>query len=168
MRGEMQPRIAIVILALSAAGLTGIAVREGYSGNAYPDPVLGTAVPTIGFGTTGGVKMGDTTTPVKALVRAQADMRRFEGAVKGCVKVPLHQHEYDAYISLSYNIGASAFCQSALARHLNASQYQQACAAILDWKYVGQTDCSAPGNKSCSGLWKDRLLLNQQCLGQTP
>ena len=51
-------RIQLAALTLSAATLVGIAVHEGYRDTAYI-PVPGD-VPTIGFGTTGGVKMGDT------------------------------------------------------------------------------------------------------------
>lgn len=109
--------------------------------------------------------MGDTTTPPKALARALTDVRKFEAALKACVTVPLSQGEYDAYISLSYNIGQTAFCNSKLVQRLNAADYTAACAAILDWKYVGRSDCSVPGNKVCSGLWADRLKLHAQCLG---
>ena len=66
-------RIAVAALALSASGLVYIAQREGYSEQAYPDPVHGTKVPTAGFGSTGGIKMGDTLPPVRALVRLRAD-----------------------------------------------------------------------------------------------
>lgn len=170
-RGQA-PRQLLAVLALSAAGLVGIVAREGYSDKAYPDPVHGTAVPTIGFGTTEGVRMGDTTTPVPALQRALRDVQTYEHALKQCVKVPLHQHEYDAYVSLAYNIGASNFCTggrkggtSVLVQRLNAGDYAGACDAILGWKYAGGIDCSAPGNKTCAGLWKDRLKLHAQCLG---
>lgn len=171
-------RSLIASLVLSAAGLVGIAVNEGYSDKAYPDPVLGTKVPTIGFGTTGGVKMGDTTTPVKALQRKLADVRQFEGAVKRCVKVPLHQYEYDVYINLSYNIGtgkagvADGFCElkaggpSTLVKRLNALDYAGACDAILQWKKAGDVDCSQPGNKVCAGLWARRQQLRRVCLGE--
>ena len=54
---EDKSRIAIAALALSASGLVYIAQREGYQEQAYPDPVHGTKVPTVGFGTTQGVKM---------------------------------------------------------------------------------------------------------------
>lgn len=158
-------RQLLATLAFSAVGLVGLAVSEGYTSRAVPDPVKGTAVPTIGFGTTGGVKMGDTTTPVEALQRKLADVQAFEGALKRCVHVPLHQYEYDAYIDLSYNIGSAAFCGSTMVKRLNASDYAGACSAILDWKYVGKVDCSAPGNRSCTGLWTRRQRLNKQCLG---
>ncbi len=158
-------RTWIILLALSAAGLVGIAVDEGYTTRAIPDPVKGTRVPTIGFGTTHGVKMGDTTTPVKALVRKLADVQQFEGALKACVTAPLHQHEYDAYVNLAYNIGPNAFCKSTLVKKLNTLDYAGACDAILMWKRVGGTDCSEPGNRTCPGLWARRLRLHAQCLG---
>lgn len=158
-------RTWIILLALSAAGLVGIAVDEGYTTRAIPDPVKGTRVPTIGFGTTHGVKMGDTTTPVKALVRKLADVQQFEGALKTCVTAPLHQHEYDAYVNLAYNIGPNAFCKSTLVKKLNTLDYAGACDAILMWKRVGGTDCSEPGNRTCPGLWARRLRLHAQCLG---
>lgn len=158
-------RTWIALLALSAAGLVGIAVDEGYTQRAVPDPVKGTAVPTLGFGTTGGVKMGDSTTPVKALVRKLSDVQGFEGALKACVQVPLHQAEYDAYINLAYNIGPAAFCKSTLVRRLNTLDYAGACDAILMWRRVGSTDCSEPGNHTCPGLWARRQRLHAQCLG---
>jgi lysozyme len=159
-------RTLIASLVLSAAGLVGIAVNEGYSDKAYPDPVLGTKVPTIGFGTTDGVKMGDTTTPVKALQRKLADIKSYEGALKQCVRVPLHQYEYDAYIDLAYNIGPTAFCNSTLVKKLNAQDYAGACDAILQWRRVGNADCSVPGNKTCPGLWARRQQTRKQCLGE--
>lgn len=105
-------RSTIATLAASASVLVGIASYEGYRDRAYT-PVKGD-VPTIGFGTTSGVKLGDRIEPVTALKRLHSDMQKFEGAIKQCVKVPLYQHEYDAYLSLSYNIGSNAFCGSTL------------------------------------------------------
>ncbi len=159
-------RSLLAVLVLSAAGLVGIAVDEGYTSKAVPDPVKGKAVPTMGFGTTGGVKMGDSITPPKALARALADVQKYEGALKTCVAVPLHQHEYDAYINLAYNIGSTAFCSSTLVKRLNAGDYTGACNAILMWKRVGDVDCSKPGNGVCGGLWARRQRLRLQCLGQ--
>lgn len=128
-------RITVATLALSAAGLVGLVAYEGYTDTAVI-PIPGD-VPTIGFGTTGDVRLGDRTTPVKALGRALTDIGKFEGALKNCVKVPLHQHEYDALVSLSYNIGAQAFCASTLVRKLNAGDYTGACEQILRWNKAG-------------------------------
>jgi lysozyme len=117
-------------------------------------------VPTIGFGTTEGVKMGDRIEPVQALVRKLADVQKFEGALRRCVKVPLHQHEYDAFLSLAYNIGAGAFCGSTLVRKLNTGDYAGACAEILRWdKFQGQP---------LRGLTLRRQNEHRQCLGDEP
>lgn len=112
-------------------------MNEGYSDKAII-PVPGD-VPTIGFGTTENVRIGDTTTPPKALQRALADVSKYEGAIKKCVTVPLTQNEYDAYVDLAYNIGTSAFCGSTLVKKLNAGDYEGACNEILKWdKFKGK------------------------------
>lgn len=164
-----RPRIAIAALALSAAGFVGILQREGYTDTAII-PTVGD-VPTVGFGTTGGVRMGDTTTPVKAATRALQDIGQYEGAIKQCVKVPLYQAEYDIYTDLAYNIGPFNFCTggkfggtSGIVRRLNAGDYAGACNAILDWKKAGGFDCSTPGNKRCAGVWTDRLKSHSKCM----
>jgi len=159
-------RSFIAMLVLSAAGLVGIAVNEGYTTKAVPDAVKGIAVPTNGFGTTGGVRMGDSTTPVAALQRTLADVQTYESFIKKCVKVPLYQHEYDAYVDLAYNIGPSAFCGSTVVKRANALDYTGACDAILNWRKVGTVDCSVPGNKVCGGLWARRQQTRKQCLGE--
>jgi GH24 family phage-related lysozyme (muramidase) len=53
--------------------------------------------------------------------------------IKRCVKVPLHQWEYDAVTQLAYNIGEGAFCSSTLVRELNAGRYLEACQHISDF-----------------------------------
>ena len=127
----------IAAISLSASALVAIALHEGYKESAYL-PLAGD-VPTIGFGTTTGVKLGDKTSPEKALQAALRDIQKFEGALKQCVKVPLTQGEYDGYISLSYNIGSSSFCRSTLVKKLNQQDYQGACQEILRWdKFKGQ------------------------------
>lgn len=128
-------RVTIAALALSASGLVGIVAWEGYSDRAII-PIPGD-VPTIGFGTTDGVRIGDSITPPKALARALTDVQKFEGALKECVEVPLHQWEYDAFTSLAYNIGPRAFCGSTLVRKLNAGDYAGACAQISVWNKAG-------------------------------
>lgn len=127
----MRSRTALAALAFSAAGLVGLAQYESYTSKAVI-PIPGD-VPTIGFGTTEGVHMGDTITPPVALARALRDVQKFEGAIKRCVTVPLYQSEYDAYTQLAYNIGSGAFCSSTLVEMLNAGDYTGACAQISRW-----------------------------------
>lgn len=130
-------RLIPTSLVLTASVLVSIAVDEGFVGNAYT-PVKGD-VPTIGFGTTEGVKVGDKITPERALVRLLNDADKFAQAVKKCAPVPMYQYEFDAYVSLTYNIGSGAFCNSTLVKKLNTYDYEGACKEILRWdKFKGQ------------------------------
>lgn len=165
-------RRAVAALSLSAAALVGIVLHEGYTDRAVI-PVPGD-VPTIGFGTTTRpdgtpVQMGDRTTPPAALERALRDVQRFEGALRQCVTVPLAQHEYDALVSFSYNVGSRAFCNSTLVRKLNAGDYYGACAQLLRWRFFQGKDCALPTNaRLCGGLATRRQAEYRQCLGETP
>lgn len=153
-----RPRLAVASLSLSAATLVGMALHEGYRGDAYlPTP---NDVPTIGFGTTSGVKMSDRITPERALVRLLADASTFEQAVKRCAPVPMHDHEFQAFVSLTYNIGAGAFCGSTLARKLNAGDYTGACNEILRW--------DRQAGKTLPGLTKRRQDEHRTCIGAAP
>jgi lysozyme len=148
-------RTPIFGLGISGVALIGLLVAEGYRDHAYI-PVAGD-VPTIGFGTTENVKMGDKVTVTQALNRAMVDVQKFEGAIKSCVKVPLHQYEYDAYTSLAYNIGSGAFCRSTLVKLLNQQKYEEACKQILRWDFFK--------GKPLRGLTVRREKEYQQCIG---
>jgi lysozyme len=148
-------RTPIFGLGISGVALIGLLVAEGYRDHAYI-PVAGD-VPTIGFGTTENVKMGDKVTVTQALNRAMVDVQKFEGAIKSCVKVPLHQYEYDAYTSLAYNIGSGAFCRSTLVKLLNQEKYAEACKQILRWDFFK--------GKPLRGLTVRREKEYQQCIG---
>jgi lysozyme len=151
----MKLRLSVPTLGASAALIVALLVHEGYSDKAII-PVPGD-VPTVGFGTTGGVKMGDTTTPVRALQRAYEDLSAMELRLRACIRVPLYQHEYDAFLSLSSNIGTGAFCGSTLVRKLNAYDYAGACKEILRWdKFKG---------KPLAGLTKRRQAEYRLCTG---
>lgn len=147
-------RIKLASLGLSAAALVGIATFEGYSPTTYLDIV---GIPTIGFGTTGGVKLGQKTDPVAALQRKLSDVQKFEGAIKQCVTVPLHQYEYDAAIAFSYNVGPKAFCSSTMVKKWNAGDYEGGCNELTKWVYAG--------GKKVPGLVKRREKERELCLG---
>lgn len=146
-------------LAVSGALLVALAVHEGYRDEAYV-PVKGDR-PTIGFGDAGpAVKLGDTTTPVRALIRLQEQAEQHAQAVRECAPVPMYQHEFDAYVSLAYNIGGQSFCGSTLVRKLNAGDYEGACREILRWdKFRG---------RALPGLTKRRQEEYRKCTGAAP
>ena len=147
-------RLAAGALAVSAAALVGIATHEGYRSEAYKDTV---GVPTIGFGETAGVKMGDKTTPERALVQLLESTEKHADAIRQCIHVPLYQHEFDAYISLAYNIGTGAFCKSTLVKKLNQGDYTGACNEIRRWNKAG--------GKVLPGLVKRREAEYEMCMG---
>ena len=149
-------RAGIAGLAVSASTFVAILMHEGYSDDAYT-PVPGD-VPTIGFGTTSGVKPGDHITAPRAVARAMVDVQKFEGAIKQCVKVPLAQGEYDAGVSLAYNIGPGAFCKSSVVAKWNAGDYAGGCQAILLYdKFKG---------KPLRGLTVRRRAEYKLCMGE--
>ena len=154
-------RKPIIALVVSSAGISGIALHEGFRDKAYI-PVPGD-VPTIGFGSTtyedgSKVKLGDKITRKDAEELLGNKVSTFERQMKSCVKVPLYQYEYDAFVSLQYNIGSQAFCNSTLVKKLNTYDYEGACNEILKWdKFKG---------KPLPGLTKRRQQEYKQCLGQ--
>lgn len=158
-----QNRILPTLLALSASGLVGIAVYEGYRPKAYDD---GVGVQTVGFGSTthangAPVRRGDTTTPERALVRLAQDAADKERTLRACIgPVPLYQWEWDAYVSLAYNIGAGALCKSSIVRHLRATppDYAAACKSILLWDKAA--------GKNLPGLTRRRQAEYARCMGQ--
>lgn len=158
---EKRTRTSLGLLGASAALLVALATHEGYSDKAIV-PVPGDR-PTVGFGSTfrddgSPVQMGDSTTPVKALQRSLAHLQKDEAGVKRCITVPLYQSEYDAYLSLAYNIGVPAFCKSTLVKKLNAGDYSGACQEVLKWdKFRG-----AP----LRGLTIRRKKEYEQCVSQ--
>lgn len=174
----MSQRMLLAALSLSAAGLVGVVVHEGYSDSAII-PVPGD-VPTIGFGTTrradgSPVQIGDKTTPPQALARALRDVQVKEAALKRCIKAPLYQHEYDALVSLVYNVGADAVCSSSIPRRIEAGDYSGACRTILDFDGFRDRSKSMALNPKTgrmeyplvrlAGLTKRRQAEYRQCLG---
>ena len=124
-------------LGIGAALLVSVMVYEGYTDKAVI-PVPGD-VPTIGVGRTEGVHMGDKTEPVREMMMLLKNLDKYGNGIKACINVPLYQYELDAFVSLAYNIGINAFCNSTLVKKLNAGDYSGACEQIMIWdKFKGK------------------------------
>jgi len=104
---------------ISAEGLDLIKRSEGLRLNAYKCPA---DVATIGYGSTGPhVKMGMTITVDEAEDLLRDDLVRFE---QGVAKAggTMTQGQFDAMVSLAFNIGLGAFMGSTLLqKHLAAA-----------------------------------------------
>lgn len=156
-------RVAATLLTVSALAVGSIAVHEGFRSDAYSD---GAGTTTIGFGTTqiagSRVRPGDRIDPLRAVQVLADDADRHARAIAQCIgPVPLHQYEFDAYVSFSYNVGASAFCRSTLVRKLRARppDYAGACAEMLRWVFAG--------GRVLPGLERRRQAEYQRCTGPT-
>ena len=127
---------------LSPAGIDLISNFEGLKLEAYYDQA---GVCTIGYGTIiypNGVPVqrGDQCSVKQAKRYMHHDLARFEKAVSSAVKVPLTQNQFDALVSLTYNIGAGAFKNSTLLKLLNQGDYAGASQQFDVWiKAGGQT-----------------------------
>lgn len=121
-----------VPITTSDAGIALIKRFEGLRLSAYRDSG---DVPTIGYGHIEGVRMGTTITEEKAEQLLRGDIGRAEDAVHAAVTVPLSQHQFDALVSLTYNIGAGALRKSTLLRLLNEGDYAGAAKQFERWKY---------------------------------
>lgn len=109
---------------------------EGVRTVAYRDVV---GIPTVCFGETRGVKMGDRYTLEECRVMLGEGVKQFEAGMRSCLTNPdaIPDKPYASMISVTYNIGTGAFCRSTMARRLNAGDIRGACDALLAWNKAG-------------------------------
>lgn len=124
---------------ISENGIEFIRQLEGEKLTAYPDIV---GIWTIGVGHTGfvdgkPVARGMAITKEKSKELLTADLKRFESAVNDAVQVTLTQNQFDALVSLAFNIGEGAFVRSTLVNKLNAGDKKGAAEQFLVWKNAG-------------------------------
>jgi lysozyme len=68
----------------------------------------------------------------------EKDLGRFErGVVRYCPSVLGHQAAFDAFVSLSFNIGLGAFQRSSVRMRHNRGDYQGAADAFMMWTKAG-------------------------------
>ena len=118
---------------ISQAGIDLIKSFEGCRLVAYPDEG-GTW--TIGYGHTAGVVEGMTITAAEAEQFLADDLVQYAGYVTDYVTVPLLQHQFDALVSFTYNLGPGTLRHSDLLAFLNAGQYNRAADAFLEYDHA--------------------------------
>lgn len=123
---------------ISEKGLALIKEFEGLRLEAYQ---CSADVWTIGYGHTAGVRKGDVITKATADRMLADDVSEFESAVNNAVTAPLTQNQFDALVSLAFNIGATAFKNSTLVKKLNLRH--DAADEFLRWRYVNRVE--SPG-----------------------
>lgn len=164
-------RIVVAALSLSAAGFVGIIQSEDYTDKAIV-PTKNDR-PTVGFGSTfnedgSPVKIGDKTTPPRAIIKAAAHISKEEAIFRDSLPgVALYQAEYDLYMDWVYQYGTGAWVDSSMRHDLLAGKYAAACDALLAYKFAGGRNCSLPvnwGPRGCKGVWTRQLERHAKCM----
>jgi lysozyme len=123
-----------VVLAAAAF----IAPWEGMKLTAYPDRLAGN-IPTVCFGETRGVALGDSYTEDECRVMLARAVTDFRGSLKRCLPSldRLPPSVQVSFISWTYNVGAGAACRSTLVRFANAGNIEAACNQLPRWNRAG-------------------------------
>jgi lysozyme len=125
--------ISMSIKRISAKGISLLQDFEGFSATAYWDH----KGYSIGYGHL--IRSGDGLTKDSVIDRAKAgellsfDIGDAEDAVNDSVSVELTQSQFDALVSLCYNIGTGAFKKSTLVRKLNNGDFDGAANEFPRW-----------------------------------
>ena len=167
--------------ALTGATMLGAAItgviqhNEGLSTTAYLDSA---GVPTICYGETQGVKLGQRATLSdcqKQLIQSAGEHAK---ALDG-LPMQLSDVALLGALDFTYNVGVAGFNGSSVKRHLKSLDYAAASKAVLDWRYISKYQKNSPGvgwvykgtnrwtfdcsqyingqrNKVCWGLWERR------------
>lgn len=164
-------RLAIVAIGISGTMLLSNVISEGYTDKAVI-PVPGDRW-TKGFGDTWGedgkgVREGDTTTPVRALIQLHKQLTNdYAKPVQKCVKVPVTLNEAGSMYEAALNAGAGAFCRE-LAPIWNKARteedYKAACGAYIGWRETVKGRSCRDRKNNCYGVVKRRQYLRDLCL----
>lgn len=172
----------IVLWASSIISVTGgylIQPFEGKSNAAYLDMV---GIPTLCFGETKGVKLGDYKTDKECEESLAKELTKYNKAMLEYVKVELKPYEEVAYTSFIWNLGETNFKNSTLLKKLNTGDSAGACEQLLSWNKVTVLPAGVPayrargetctvrkdGKYSCTvkGLTNRRKFEYEVCMGK--
>ena len=111
----------------------GISLIKKFEGCLLESYLCAAGVPTIGYGSTKGIKLGMTITQEEAEEVLLKDVAIFEGFVLEASEMPLSQHQFDALVSWTYNLGPSNLNASTMLKVLNKGSYEDVPAQIKRW-----------------------------------
>lgn len=134
-----------------ALALALIVAFEGIRQWAYADPV---GIPTICYGHTHNVSLGDYKSLDECDGLAKAEITALIAAIDAEVKLP--PEILGATASFCYNVGINACKKSTMFRHLRAGNFLSACDELPRWIYAK--------GKILPGLVKRRVAERDLCL----
>lgn len=127
---------------LGPKGIALIQKWEGYAKDigagrvqAYPDPATGGAPWTIGWGSTGpDIQEGTIWTQAKAKAHFLEHVEQFAaGVARNIGGAATTQDQFDAMVSLAYNVGLANFAGSTLLKKHKAGDHAGAAAEFARW-----------------------------------
>lgn len=110
-----------------------VGAEEGLRTVAYKDPV---GIPTICFGETKDVKLGDKKTVAECEAMLGERVLEFGRGVDACTTGPMTPSRKAGLTSFAYNVGIEGYCKSSIARKLNAGDVQGGCDALRLYVYA--------------------------------
>lgn len=120
---------------ISENGKAFIRNEEGEVLKVYADQI---GIPTAGIGhVVKDMKVGTPITKEQSRAWFANDIKRFEDGVGMAVKVPLEQHQFDALVSFSFNVGNGNFLSSTMLKLLNANKFLEAADQFPRWNKAG-------------------------------
>lgn len=124
-----------------AISLPMVQQHEGLRTDAYLDPV---GIPTICFGETLGVKMGDSATPEECQEMLIPRMEGFLREMRACTQWPenisggqMPAKTEAAFLSFTYNLGSSVYCRNIAGKRINRGNVLEACEALSLYNRAG-------------------------------
>ena len=119
---------------ISQEGLALIKKFEGCKLDSYK---CSAGVWTIGYGSTKGIEEGMSITQEEAEELLIKDIAVFEEEIEKAVIVPLTQHQFDALVSWTFNLGGANLNASTMLKVLNKCEYEEVPAQMKRWNKAG-------------------------------
>lgn len=129
---------AISTAAVIALATPFIAKWEGLETKAYRDIV---GIPTVCYGETRGVKMGDTYTKEQCVVMLQKSVAEYYNGLLPYISNPdIPVGVQASLVELAYNVGINTAGKSTMMKLANQGKYAAACNELRKWvKADGKT-----------------------------
>jgi lysozyme len=151
------------LLGIASATLVASTVRwEGVEYTAYTDIAN---VVTVCSGYTGkDIILDKKYSKEECDVLTRQELVKHGEGVLACIKIPMKEHQYNAFTLFAYNVGVAGACNSRAMRLFNTGQIKEACNAIA-YGPDGKPAWSYVNGKYIQGLHNRRLYERFMCLG---
>lgn len=115
----------------------GVKLVTSFEGCVLKTYLCSAGVPTIGYGHTKDVNMGDVITEEEAILLLKQDLKWCVEVINKHVTADLTQNQVDALISFVFNLGETNFSNSTLLDRINANDDKEVvCKEFLRWNKV--------------------------------